>query len=153
MSSELKRLKFDSALAFLFLFFPWCISNLMGIISHLLSIYVNIAPSRIDMETGSVFWHEAKPTFTPFVAASALRAPHACANVPNTCAKGSCHHTALCLCTDSAVSSFCWDASWLYADDLWRPTVLPFLSSHCWKTMKNKDTRECLSKDTKSYFI
>lgn len=57
-------------------------------------------PSTRTTKAGSVFWQpeEAGPTFTPFVAVSEHRSDHACVNLPDTSASGSCHHTALCLC-------------------------------------------------------
>lgn len=58
---------------------------------------ITINPSTRTTKAGSVFWRrrqkETKPTFTPFVARSKLKSTHACANLPNTSASGSCHHT------------------------------------------------------------
>lgn len=52
-----------------------------------------------------------------------------------------CHHSSQCtgcLCPYSTVSSFCWDVSCLYSDDLKWPAVLPFLSSQWWKTIESR---------------
>lgn len=60
-----------------------------------------------------------------------------------------CHHSSQCtgcLRPYSTVSSFCWDVSCLYSDDLKCPAVLPFLSSQWWKTIKSRVSLSHFSK-------